>query len=80
MAGSYFDYLFMDEAGYAEEPVSLVPIMGLLKRGDPVAGKGSLQGSLVLAGDPKQLGPIIHSSLAIHLGLGEENNFLLFSN
>lgn len=32
-----------------------------------------ISGSLVLVGDPKQLGPIIHSRLAIHLGLGKLN-------
>ena len=63
---SHFDYLFFDEVGQAEEPLALVPITGLLKRGPK-----KILGSLVLAGDPKQLGPIIHSRMASVLGLGE---------
>jgi hypothetical protein len=43
-----FDYVFLDEAGHAHEPESLLPICCLKS-----------DGCLVLAGDPKQLGPVI---------------------
>ena len=66
MGESYFDYLFFDEAGQCEEPLTLAPLVGLLKR-----KPGKILGSLILAGDPKQLGPIIHSRLACYLGLGQ---------
>lgn len=62
----YFNYLFFDEAGQAEEPLTLIPLTGLLLRQDD-----KILGSLILAGDPKQLGPIVHSKFAAHLGLGE---------
>lgn len=66
---SLFDYLFIDEASNTEETISIIPIVGLIKRIRP----DEISGSLVLAGDPKQLGPIIHSRLAVHLGLGKLN-------
>lgn len=66
MGESWFDYLFLDEAGQAEEPLALIPIIGLLKQ-----KSGKILGNLVLAGDPKQLGPIIHSRMAAALGFGK---------
>ena len=41
------------------EPECLVPIVGLLGTEDDNAGQ------LVLAGDPKQLGPVLRSPVAI---------------
>lgn len=67
MGGTFYDYVFFDEAGHAEEPLTLIPAVGLLKR----TMEGTLDGNLILAGDPKQLGPIIHSRLAAYFGLGE---------
>lgn len=67
IGGMFYDYVFIDEAGHAEEPLTLIPAVGLLKRTE----EGTVGGNLILAGDPKQLGPIIHSRLAAHLGLGE---------
>ena len=55
---SHFSHVFIDEAGQGMEPECFVPIAGLLKT------TGSQIGQLVLAGDPKQLGPIIRSPLA----------------
>ncbi|XP_068619032.1 putative helicase mov-10-B.1 isoform X2 [Battus philenor] len=53
-------HLFIDEAAQASEPATLVPITGLL----------SPTGHLVLAGDPKQLGPVCVSREAKERGLG----------
>uniref|UniRef100_A0A1A7WDM5 RNA helicase n=2 Tax=Iconisemion striatum TaxID=60296 RepID=A0A1A7WDM5_9TELE len=57
----HFTHVFVDEAGQAEEPQCIIAVAGLL-----CAEKGQL----VLAGDPKQLGPIIRSSRAMQHGLG----------
>uniref|UniRef100_A0A672JMN7 RNA helicase n=1 Tax=Salarias fasciatus TaxID=181472 RepID=A0A672JMN7_SALFA len=57
----HFSHVFVDEAGQAVEPECVIAIAGLLS-----AGKGQL----VLAGDPKQLGPILRSPLASQYGLG----------
>jgi hypothetical protein len=48
------------QAGHAEEPVALAALAGL-------AGP---KARVVLAGDPRQLGPVIHSRLARRHGLG----------
>uniref|UniRef100_UPI0037E7FEF8 putative helicase mov-10-B.1 n=1 Tax=Semicossyphus pulcher TaxID=241346 RepID=UPI0037E7FEF8 len=57
----HFTHIFLDEAGQAVEPECIIAVAGLL-----TADKGQL----VLAGDPKQLGPIIRSPLAVQHGLG----------
>ncbi|KAJ0023976.1 hypothetical protein NQD34_003875 [Periophthalmus magnuspinnatus] len=58
----HFTYIFVDEGGQAVEPECVISIAGsLLSPGD---------GQLVLAGDPKQLGPILRSPLALQYGLG----------
>ncbi|XP_015251753.1 PREDICTED: putative helicase mov-10-B.1 [Cyprinodon variegatus] len=57
----HFSHVFVDEAGQAEEPQCIIAIAGLLS---------PKNGQLVLAGDPKQLGPIIRSSHALQSGLG----------
>jgi helicase MOV-10 len=51
--------VFVDEAGQGMEPECLVPIVGLL------GTDGNDAGQLVLAGDPKQLGPVLRSPVAI---------------
>uniref|UniRef100_A0A3B4BM13 RNA helicase n=1 Tax=Periophthalmus magnuspinnatus TaxID=409849 RepID=A0A3B4BM13_9GOBI len=56
----HFTYIFVDEGGQAVEPECVISI-ALLSPGD---------GQLVLAGDPKQLGPILRSPLALQYGLG----------
>lgn len=58
-----FDYVFIDEAGHASEPESMIAI-GLLKRDHKIMG------GCVLAGDPHQLGPVIVSDSAKSHGLG----------
>ncbi|XP_039757994.1 putative helicase MOV-10 [Pararge aegeria] len=53
-------HLFIDEAAQASEPATLVPVTGLL----------SPNGSLILAGDPQQLGPVCISEAKVR-GLGQ---------
>uniref|UniRef100_K7E1I3 RNA helicase n=1 Tax=Monodelphis domestica TaxID=13616 RepID=K7E1I3_MONDO len=62
----HFTHVFIDEAGHAEEPESLVAVAGLLDVRDSIDPGGQL----VLAGDPQQLGPVLRSSLAQKHGLG----------
>ncbi|XP_033218430.1 helicase MOV-10-like [Belonocnema kinseyi] len=61
---NYFNYIFIDEAGQATQPETLIPL-GLNKSyncdGLP---------QLVLSGDPKQLGPVVMTKVGQHL-LGE---------
>lgn len=54
-----FDYVFIDEAGHANEAESLISI-SLLKN----------YGCCVLAGDHQQLGPVCMSKIASQAGLG----------
>ncbi|XP_070695391.1 putative helicase mov-10-B.2 [Pempheris klunzingeri] len=57
----HFTHIFVDEAGHAVETECLVPLAGLLDAGS---------GQVVLAGDPKQLGPILRSPFALKCGMG----------
>ncbi|XP_036958527.1 putative helicase mov-10-B.1 isoform X2 [Acanthopagrus latus] len=57
----HFTHIFVDEAGNALETECLIPLAGLLC---------AKSGQVVLAGDPKQLGPIVRSSLAKKYGMG----------
>uniref|UniRef100_A0A8D8NVP9 Helicase MOV-10 n=3 Tax=Culex pipiens TaxID=7175 RepID=A0A8D8NVP9_CULPI len=50
---NHFSYIFIDECGSAKEVSSLVPIIGIGVHGSDITA------SIVLAGDPKQLGPVI---------------------
>lgn len=57
----HFSHIFLDEAGQASEPESMVPIANFCRKETVV----------VLAGDPKQLGPVVFSKDAESLGLGK---------
>ncbi len=55
----HFTHVFVDEAGQASEPEVLIPIKPL-----------SLDSTrIILSGDPKQLGPVVRSSVAREFGL-----------
>lgn len=58
----FFTHGLIDEAGHAEEPLTISAIAGLVSRSAPEC-------RLVMAGDPKQLGPVILSKLAQTNGL-----------
>ncbi|XP_022081467.1 putative helicase MOV-10 isoform X2 [Acanthaster planci] len=60
----HFTHVFIDEAGHAVEPEAIISLANLLNPNNPRGGQ------VVLAGDPKQLGPILRSPLAIEHGLG----------
>ncbi|KAL6997824.1 putative RNA helicase sde3 [Sarracenia purpurea var. burkii] len=64
----HFSHIFLDEAGQASEPETMIPISHLCWRGTVV----------VLAGDPKQLGPVINSRDAETCGLGKSYLARLF--
>ncbi|XP_014214537.1 probable RNA helicase armi [Copidosoma floridanum] len=57
----HFTHLFVDEAGQASEPEIMIPLT--------LAHKDVTQ--VILAGDPKQLGPITQSRLAGYFGLND---------
>ncbi|KAI5888666.1 P-loop containing nucleoside triphosphate hydrolase protein [Schizophyllum commune H4-8] len=57
----HFDWIFIDECAQATEPAAMIPLKTLVDKSTNV----------VLAGDPQQLGPIVHSKFANTLGLKE---------
>ncbi|XP_069798041.1 putative helicase MOV-10 isoform X2 [Narcine bancroftii] len=63
----HFSHVFIDEAGNAVEPECIIAIAGLLNPMDSENNRDG--GQLVLVGDPKQLGPVLRSPIAIKHGL-----------
>lgn len=60
----YFDVIGIDEAGHATEPEVIGVVSTLMKcRGKDV-------GQLIMAGDPRQLGPIVTSAVCKEFGMG----------
>ena len=57
---AHFTHVFIDEAGQATEPETVIAVAGILQ---PELGR------LVMAGDPHQLGAIVRSGLAEQHGL-----------
>jgi helicase MOV-10 len=62
---NHFTHVFIDECGSASEPSALIPIAGVLTTHQKMSGH------IILAGDIKQLGPIVKSSVAESLGYGK---------
>jgi len=56
---THFSHVFIDEAGQSEEPETLVSLAGLITKNT----------SVTLVGDPKQLGAVVRSPLALKYGL-----------
>ncbi|KAF8632166.1 hypothetical protein AX17_004907 [Amanita inopinata Kibby_2008] len=59
MPRGHFTHIFIDEAGQATEPEAMISIKTLADNAT----------NIIIAGDPKQLGPIIRSPVARELGL-----------
>ncbi|KAH9925156.1 AAA domain-containing protein [Fomitopsis serialis] len=59
LARGWFTHVFVDEAGQCSEPDTMIPLKLL----------ADANTNIVLAGDIKQLGPVIHSSIGRDLGL-----------
>jgi len=57
----YFTHIFVDEAGQATEADTWIPIGGLASPGT----------SLILAGDPKQLGPVVKLNVSSSFGYSQ---------
>jgi helicase MOV-10 len=60
----HFSHIFVDECGHAMEATALVPIAGL-------QGPLHKPSQIVLSGDPRQLGAVVRSPIALQLGLGK---------
>lgn len=61
---NHFGYVFLDENASATEANSLIPIAGVCTE------NGSVTAKIVLAGDWKQLDPVVFSGYAKDMGLG----------
>ncbi|KAH9303783.1 hypothetical protein KI387_008187, partial [Taxus chinensis] len=57
----HFTHIFLDESGQGTEPEIMVPNANI----------ANAETTVVLAGDPQQLGPIAHSHIAEKFGLGK---------
>ncbi|XP_035708851.1 RNA helicase Mov10l1-like [Folsomia candida] len=56
----HFTHVFIDEAGYCTEPETMIAAVNLAI---------DREGQLIIAGDPKQLGPVLMSDIAKNLEL-----------
>ncbi|KAL3507870.1 hypothetical protein ACH5RR_033252 [Cinchona calisaya] len=57
----HFSHIFLDEAAQASEPETMVPLSHFCQ----------MKTVVVLAGDPKQLGPLVHSKIGESYGSGK---------
>ena len=61
----HFSYIFIDEASQCVELESLIPFA--LASSQNKRGEGMLHAQIIIAGDPYQLGPVIHCKKIEHL-------------
>lgn len=61
---NHFTHLFIDECESASETVSLIPIAGVC------SSTKKINAQIILAGDPKQLGPVLKSDMSREKGQG----------
>lgn len=66
----HFSHIFVDEAAFATEPETIVPLVGQMDENTQV----------ILAGDPKQLDPVIKSEQARDAGYGKTLSLLRYHN
>ena len=64
----HFDYVILDECGSATETTAIIPIAGVC------TSLNFVKASVVIAGDPKQLGPVVKSDLAAESGFSRRPN------
>jgi helicase MOV-10 len=67
ISSGHFTHVFIDECGQAQETEAIIAQAGVLDN-HLVSPKG---GHLILAGDPRQLGPVLRSPVAKAYGLGK---------
>jgi superfamily I DNA and/or RNA helicase len=70
VADDHFDFIFIDECCAATEPECLIPIVNF------GMSKGKVNANVILIGDDKLLGPVLHSQFAVGLGLGTLMEYL----
>lgn len=72
MEKDHFDYIFIDEAGSATESSAIIPISGLISchHDQNDNDDAAIKTNVVIAGDPKQLGPVVACDFANLMGLG----------
>jgi helicase MOV-10 len=61
---THFTHVFIDECASATEPSALIPIAGL------ITSTKQVNGQIILAGDIKQLGPVVKTQFAEKMGYG----------
>lgn len=62
-SAKHFTHVFVDECGSATESAALIPIA-------VCSSWGKINAHVILAGDPKQLGPVVNSTIAERMGYG----------
>lgn len=88
-SAGHFTHLFVDECGSSTETAALIPIAGKLitlindakclnycnSINSVCSSMGKINAHVILAGDPKQLGPVIISKMAEKMGFGNNITF-----
>jgi len=64
---NHFQHVFIDEAAQATEPETMVALAGIISPN--ISYQSVAASQIVMAGDPKQLGPIVRSVIADNNGM-----------